>query len=211
MAHWVYAELLDVLGKRSEARVHINRAIELHPIFYLPYCTSALLFFNDGNFLESVVDCRKAIEMNPDYGGGYNHEWQAYFHLDSMTLAVDCLKKMLFADYNIGFLKTKYFESIDEVFSRRGMPGVLHWLIEAEELERAFEFKAKLFTMIGDKEQALKNLELGYEMHDRDMVRIISDYDFIDLRSEPRYMAIVKKMGLLEYYNQALASGELPQ
>ena len=91
------------------------------------------------------------------------------------------------------------------------MTGVLKWLMEDKNIQSAYELTAKLYLMIGNKEEALKNLELGFEKHDRDMVRIISDYDFIDLRSEPRYLEIVRKMGLMDYYNKALASGQLPE
>jgi TolB-like protein/AraC-like DNA-binding protein len=211
LAQWVYAELLDVLCKRREAREHLNRALELDPVFYLPYSTSAFLYYNDGIFIESIKECRKSIELNPDYGGGYTHGWESFFHIDSFPQAIEFLQKDLFVDYNHGYLKRKYHDSVNIVFTRKGMTGVFQWLLEDKNIQLNHQYSAKLCLMIGNKEEALKNLELGFEEHQRDMVRIISDYVFIDLRSDPRYLEIVRKMGLMDYYNKALSSGEMPQ
>ncbi len=211
MAHWVYAELLDVLAKRVEARAHLNRALELDPVFYLPYSTSALLYYNDGNFKGAIKDCHKCIELNPDYNSAYYHAWFSYLQLDSIPQAIHFLQELLLVDYNTGYSDSKYYESVDSVFKTAGMEGLLQWMLQNRYAQSSFIGKARLLMMIGNREEAVRSLELGYKLHERDMVRIISIYDLVDLRSEPRYMEIVKNMGLADYLNVALASGQLPQ
>ena len=211
MAHWVYAELMDILCKRVEARAHINRALELDPVFYLPYSTSAMLYYNDGNFIDAIKECRKCIELNPDYIPGYDHAWYSYLQLDSFPQAIHFLKESLLVDNKTGYTDSRYYESVDSVFETAGMEGVLQWMLENRFAQYSFSGKAKLFMKIGNREEAVRSLEMGYKLHELDMVRIISIYDFADLRSEPRYMEIVKNMGLADYYNKALVSGQLPQ
>lgn len=206
MAHWVYAELLDVLGRRGEARYHINRALELDPVFYFPYSTSGLLYYNDGNFKKTVEEEKKALELNPDYIEPYDRIWKSYFHMDSITQAIQHLQ--LFTHLMDIKYKTNMNsgDSIRVYFNEKGMNGVLHWLTRYH-----YQGSAQILIMSGKKEEALESLGKGFEMHGKNMVRIISLYDYKYLRSEPRYLEIVRKMGLMDYYNKALASGELPQ
>ena len=76
-AHQYYSGLLDALGQNEEARFHINIAIGLDPSFFYLYILSAQLYYNEGKFEESLRECQKAIEIHPDYNGGY---WRA-FHI----------------------------------------------------------------------------------------------------------------------------------
>lgn len=210
MAHWVYAELLDLLCKRKEARTHINRALELDPALYLLYSTSAFLYYNDGNFNKSVEEGRKAIELNPDYLAPYEHVWKSYFYLDSLPQAIYFMQMFTNARDNQYKTNINSSDSIRIFFNQNGMTGVLQWWTRHYYQSNSL-YLSRLLILSGKREEALNSLEEGYENHERDMARIISAYEFIDLRSEPRYLEIVKKMGLMEYYNKALASGQLPQ
>jgi TolB-like protein/AraC-like DNA-binding protein len=206
MAHWVFAELLDVLGRRREARYHINRALELDPVFYFPYHTSDLLYYNDGNFKNAVEEAKKALELNPDFTEPYGRIWQSYFHMDSITQTLQYLQMLTHSIDVRNKTNMNSGDSIRFYFNEEGMTGVLQWLTSYY-----YKKSPEIFIMAGQKEEALKLLEKYFEIHDRDLVRIISRYDYKYLRSEPRYLEIVRKMGLMDYYTKALASGQLPQ
>jgi hypothetical protein len=55
---------------------------------------------------------------------------------------------------------------------------------------------ARLHAMLGDKEQALLWLEKSYENKDFLLPFVNADPAFDDLRSEPRYQALLRRMGL---------------
>jgi len=56
---------------------------------------------------------------------------------------------------------------------------------------------ATIYIRLGEKEEALSWLEKGYAEHDSNMTGIKVDPDFASLRSEPRFVAILRGMGLL--------------
>ena len=190
----------------------MNRAIELDPVFFMLYSSSASFYYNDGNFVASAEECRKHLEMNPDLYFKYDNAWWNYYYLGDFPQSIEFLQKYL---VKLSGLKPEYIhynDSVKSIYIGKGMEGVLSWLIEKElnNWKSEFETLALLCLKAGKKDEALKLLEKGFETHDIDIVRIISLYDYHFLYNEPRYQEIVRKMGLTEYLNKALASGELP-
>ena len=55
---------------------------------------------------------------------------------------------------------------------------------------------ATIYAVLGDKSTALDLLEKAYEDRDRNLVWIKVDHDYDSLRSEPRFIALLKKVGL---------------
>jgi TolB-like protein/DNA-binding winged helix-turn-helix (wHTH) protein/Tfp pilus assembly protein PilF len=58
------------------------------------------------------------------------------------------------------------------------------------------EFVASVIAFTGDKEETLKYLELSYRNHDPDLIFIQNEPHFNFVHSDPRYQALVKKIGL---------------
>ena len=55
---------------------------------------------------------------------------------------------------------------------------------------------ATIYAVLGDKSTALDLLEKAYEDRDRSLAWITVDHDYDSLRSEPRFIALLKKVGL---------------
>ena len=55
---------------------------------------------------------------------------------------------------------------------------------------------ASTIAFTGDKEQTLKYLEQAYREHDPDMIKVQNEPLFDFLHSDPRYRALLKKIGL---------------
>ena len=58
------------------------------------------------------------------------------------------------------------------------------------------ELIASTIAFTGDKNETMKYLEASYRMHDPDLIFIQNEPLFDFLHSDPRYQALVKKMGL---------------
>ena len=95
---------------------------------------------------------------------------------------------------------TKYAIVVKEVYFKSGLDSVFNWLIELE-LKRKPEpvTIARWYAMLGNKDKALNWLEKAFEERASEIPRIYSDPDFDNLRWEPRFQAIIEKMGLSEY------------
>ena len=57
----------------------------------------------------------------------------------------------------------------------------------------------KTYAYLGETEKALEFLELAYKNRNQAIIDIKTEYDFKDLRSEPRFLAILKKLNLGDY------------
>jgi len=197
-AHSYYSELLDILRENSEARRQVNLAVELAPFFPMMRNLSAGFYYHEGKFKESLFEDLKALELTSDtiihWGFFYN-----YIGLGEDLKAVAALEKIL--QQHSDTLVAKNAKYLKEVYLKSGINGLWNWLLELE-LKRSTPNPvslAKRYTKVGKKEEALFWLEKYFDTHPSDLPRINNDPELEILRSEPRFQAMLKKMGLSDY------------
>jgi TolB-like protein len=196
-AHQYYSGLLDGLRQNEEARVHLNLAIGLDPSLFYLYILSAQLYYNEGKFEESLRECQKAIEIHPDYSGGYWRAFRIFFRQGDGAKAVEVIQNYLKRDT----LNANNINLVNNIFTRSGLNGLMNWVIDWE-LERTNPDDYLLATwhiLLGRREQALDYLEEAVEKHIVAIPMINNDLDLDNLRSEPRFSVLLEKMGLSEY------------
>ena len=205
-AHQYYSEFLDIIGRNDEARLQIDMALELDPFSTAINATSALYYYNEGKINESLDACRKTLEINSDYIWAYWQSFYVYAKQGEDLKAAEALQQFMLRDT----MTVKIANSIKEVYSKSGMNGLLNWLIEIQlKNPSANLYIAKWYALLGKKDEALNRLEKamkarltevpGINSLPDEIPRIFNSPDFDNLRSEPRFKAIIKKMGLSEY------------
>ena len=200
IAHSYYSELLDILGQDGEARVQINLALKLDPFFPLMYSLSAIYYYHEGKYKESLVESQKVIELEPN---NINSLWRIFFiylRMGEELKAVEDLQRIMQCDLTT----QKYVNAVKEVYSKSGIEGLLNLVINLrlEKPEPASLSLAKTYALLDKKEELLNWMENAVELNLPNALRINNDPDFDSLRSEPRYIAIIKKLGLSEYANK---------
>jgi TolB-like protein len=197
VAYMTYSELLDIIGQTDEAIVQIKHAIGNDPLISLFHVSSAIFYYNIGKNKESLEECVKTIEISPDLYQAQNMAslfFQNYIRLGEGLKAVEVLQKNRPDDK----------ETIKEAYSKSGTNGLFKYLIELQLKEpKPSSFAlAHWYAMLGRKEEALDWLEKAFEEHYIYIMfipRINCNPDFDNIRSEPRFQEIIKKMGLSEY------------
>lgn len=198
--YYNYAQLLNVLRQNKEARVQINHAIELNPFQANYHFWSGSFYYNEGKFNESLKEFLKALELNPESQSAHYQCFRAYFRLGDSLDALESLQKHIIRNFDT--LAPKYVKMAKEIYDSSGIEGILNKLIESSS---SFSYvslnqnKATYYVMLGKKDLALDCLEKLSENPPYAFFRINNDYDFSLLHSEPRFQAIIKKMGLSEY------------
>jgi TolB-like protein len=190
-----YAELLDILRQNSEARKQINIALEIDPFFPLLHGLSGIFYYNEGKFKESLDSWMKRQELDP--GTSLWPFYQNYISMDEDLKAVNVLEEILLMDT----LNAKNATLSREIYSNSGINGLSNWLIELE-LKGSTPSPGDLATsyaIVGKKEKALYWLEKYFDTQSIFLPRINNDPDFEILRPEPRFQAIINKMGLSDY------------
>jgi len=196
-AHQYYAGLLDALRQNDEARIHANVALEIDPSFFYLYILSAQLYYNSGNLRESLSECLKAIEMYPDFKYGYWRAFRIYIRQGEELKAVEIITDYLKRDS----VNAQDIKDLNEIYIRKGLTGLLHWVIEWEINGNNPDLYhlATWYIFLGNKEQALRYLEESVEKRIVAIPMINNDPDFDLLHSEPKYQALIEKMNLAEY------------
>ena len=195
--HFYYSDFLDILRETSEARREINIALELDPFFRSLHSESGLFYFNQGKYKESLDSYMKAKEFAP-YEGYYDwYFFNIYIGLGEDLKAVEVLKKILHRDT----LTAKDTTVVMDIYKKSGVKGVLNYLLESA-LKESKPYPLSIaegYARLGKKEEAIYWLEKHFETKPLSLPRINNDPQLEILRSEPRFQAIIKKMGLSEY------------
>ena len=197
VAHQYYSEYLDIIRNYGDAREQINIALRLDPVSSAFNASSALYYYNEGKFPEAVDACLKLMKINPDFTKNYYVCCFSYMAMGNDSAACEVFQQLLRRDA----LTSKYAIDIKNLFSQYGMKGVLNWIIQSE-LMKPVPWSISLawaYMALGNKEEALNWLEKALKEHATEIPRINSYYIFNTLRSEPRFMAIIEKIGLAEY------------
>jgi TolB-like protein/Tfp pilus assembly protein PilF len=195
-AHHYYSELLDILRQNGEARKHINIALQLDPFLPVLHVLSSSYYFNEGKLKESLDECFVLEELDPEYSHRlpYWKEFNIYCRQKEDFKALETLQKAFFMD-------TLKFKSAKDVYNKSGINGILNWFIETE-LKKSNPSALGLahnFANFNKKEEALYWLEEAFKNPPTNFLESSNSPDWDILRSEPRFQAIIKKMGLSEY------------
>jgi len=193
VGHEYYAHLLMNFWQAEEARKHIDIAIELDPLSFIMRIVSARFYFHTESYLKSLEELQKCNEIIPDHPWLPYIEMKNYYELGDDGQTYKALRKML-------NLSTIYdLETADKIYKADGLRAVLEWKIEidikdAGNTANSYYKLADSYAMIGEDEKALDWLEKAYESHQTNQMNW--NLHFKNLRNNPRYIAIVKGMGL---------------
>ena len=108
------------------------------------------------------------------------------------------------AEYLQGFagagLQPEKIAEFKEAFARGGIKGFYrHWLdqLESKPLrEQNYVLIGELYARLDEKDQAFEWLEKAYAQHSDGIVRLKEEVGFDNLRSDPRYADLLRRIGL---------------
>ena len=195
-AHDGLSSIFAFTGHWDECLIEVDKAVQLNPL-------SVETLGNAGTWhLYSGQDDR-AIEL---FSGALELDPGNTFVLDNLGLA-HIRKGMI--DVGLAEVKKAVEESKTTVFygdlayayDKANQPEEARKLLVL--LEQPVEGKPLLYTRIaavyavlGEKERAIEFLEKAYEQREGYLPSMASDFVYENLHGEPRYDALVKKMGL---------------
>ncbi|MGB5608625.1 tetratricopeptide repeat protein [Eudoraea sp.] len=197
-AHQYYAELLDILGRNKEAREQINLALKLNPHSYAMNLVSAICYNNSKDYYKAIEAYKKTIDLansnNDLILGNKLSIMKCYLNLGRNKDAFELLKD---------FIPINNHQLLDKIFEDSGIKGVINWyinwiLVDKQNKNNNYTI-AMFYSFIGDSQNALKYLEYFSEDGQILLPKINNSSDFNAIKTEPRFIAILKKMGLEDY------------
>ena len=194
-AHQYYSELLGVFGKHKESREELDIALSLDPHSIILQIINGWKYFNEGNYDKAIAESQKIRNLNQRLQANTWLCFNTYMVQNKYRLAVDDLKEIVKSND----LTEKYSFNIEEVYLDSGIEGILREFILSElKMPDAYTpgTLATFYAFLGEDQKALDHLENLYVTRNRQLLNIKNSFYFKDLRSEPRFQAILKKMDL---------------
>ena len=191
-AHQAYSELLDILRQDKAAREQLNLALELDPLSPAMNGLNGLHYYNEGKLKESLEACHRLAEIDLyNSQGVYWQYFRIYLRNGEDLKAIEALQKLMPGNAM----------TIKEVYYKSGINGIFNYLTESEinKSTNYFRTLASLYAKLDKKEEELSWLEKAMKENLTNLPEINNNPDFDNVRSEPRFQAIIKKMRLSEY------------
>ncbi len=193
--HILYSKFLNYTGHIKQSREQINKGQLLNPAYFGSYFVSAEYYYYDGDYKKALSEIKKGQELTIKFSGDGWLNFEIYIAQQQYDKAIIALRKI----YN-----ENESDEIDIKYKKFGIKGVYNWLIKIDSTSENYNtpyFLARKYAFIGEHEKALEQLEKSFEMRVSRLPRILRDPNFKNLRSEPRFKQIVRKMGFDDYIN----------
>ena len=192
----LYAQYLDVIRNKEGARRYLNKAIDLNPTDWQLRWFSYYLFLKDENYDEALKEVVNCGQLRTEASTSLMY-FKIYFGQNNILKAVELYKRYMSEvspEMNAGIL--------DSIFAETGKEGVVKFMIEFELQRKTLWIPdiARYYAIINEKDSALTYLERGYESGRGDIVKVVGVPEFENLHSEPRFIGLIKKLNLTDYY-----------
>ena len=197
MAHFAYAHVLSNLGRHDEAASEGGQAIALEPVFPLFRAIGAMFLHHAGRNDEAYAGLQKALELEPNF-------WIAH-----VTLGKVLIQQGKYAEAIAEFEKAKELShgnseaiaSIGYVAALAGDASKARAVLgELKTLSRQRYIPlhniALVYNGLGEQSEALFWLEKACDERDVLVALLQVDPKWDSLRSNPHFVAILKRIGL---------------
>jgi serine/threonine-protein kinase len=196
-AHQWYAEMLSSMKRPDEALNEIRRALELDPLSVIINRIYADILSDARRYDEAIVQYHKTLELDPNFPTAHLFLSRAYQAKGMYDQAIDEYVK----SNALGLKAPMSASEVKKLYSRAGWPGVLQeGLREVLEMSKTEPFSpfviAGFYAKLGQKDEAIEWLEKAYEQRDFRLMLISVSFDFDAMRSDPRFIELVKRVGL---------------
>jgi TolB-like protein/tRNA A-37 threonylcarbamoyl transferase component Bud32 len=195
-AHAYFSHLLFMLKRPDEAMRHIEDALKLDPLNPLIQSLYAMDLMYVRRYDEVIRLLRKTLETSPMEPVALSTIRSAYHQKKMYNEALEAWRLSFEARGDHEAILTLNRGLAEGGYSR-ALQRLAEMLIERSKTTYVTPWQvATLYTRAGLKEEALNWFEKAYDTHDPNMPYLSIDPIFDELRDQPRFQAILKRMGL---------------
>ena len=202
VAHQYYGEYLTNRGDFETAIAQLNEAIRLNPNAPAAYRVRAGIFYSLGKYVNALNDTKKVSELNQLYLTNNMLSFYIFIRLGDGLKAIDELKTII----SVEDPELDQTNSLNDIYSKKGINGIIHWTIDWLETKDFNDNKtglfndegriANLYALTGEWDSVFVHLDRYSKSNSFRGNSIKYNIDYKPLRNDPRFIALMKKMGL---------------
>jgi TolB-like protein len=184
-----YALLLATLGRSSDSIAEVRKVLSLDPLSTVGWRRLGWLLMQDGRFDEARAAARRMHDVNPSaddrYLLGFATLLEGRPAVALQSFAADDTRVapqgVAMAEYSLG--------------NREASDRALAAFIKQNGTPLAYQY-AEVYSWRGEKDKAFEWLDTAYGTRDGGLVYVTYDRAIQNLRGDPRYAALLRKMKL---------------
>lgn len=195
--HQWYAALFAASGMMSAAKEEIQTALELEPAS-LPINADAgqILYFAD-EYDKAFEQCSAALTLDADFINAYGCLYQIYTKKEMYQEAVSAY----FKREEIAKIERKNVTDrnakLKQAFENKGIQGFWGEMLLPLWEDQGYLSRAEYHARLGNREEALQLLEIGFEKREFGFLFIAVNPIFESYRSEPRFKRFIQAFSLV--------------
>jgi serine/threonine protein kinase/Tfp pilus assembly protein PilF len=194
--HW-YSQWFLNMGRLEESLRFISRAAELDPVSQAILKDKGLSLYYNRQYDEAIEMARRTLELDPNYAAAHRLLSLAYQGKGAFDEAIVENEKWGALTRN----KVETTVALAQLYAVSGRTDEAKKLIEIVEqdplvIDQVYRGLALIYAALGDNDSAFKCLEQSYERHEESILSLKVDPKVDPLRSDPRFVALLKKIGI---------------
>jgi serine/threonine protein kinase/Tfp pilus assembly protein PilF len=197
LAHHMYSHLLLTTGRNQESLRESELYLQLDPLAAPASNHLAFHYLATGQYDLAIAQNAKTLQMDPNYHDAVRDLGDAYRHKGMSREALVQYERAMVLEKT----SAEWVETLRTAFEKEGWKG--YW---EKSLNRSLE-KAKheyvspyeiayYYALLNDRENAFRYLDKAYANRDEALPIIKTDRDFDSLHADPRYSALLRRLGL---------------
>src|SRR6201998_4526675 len=199
--HW-YAWHLSLVGRNKEAIAEMEKAVSLDPVSPVVNADLAELLLIARLPDESILQSRKTIELNPGFACAHNQLAQAYIEKKMFGEAIAELQEAIRLRGNSPIFVANLARAYAGSNRKVEATALLNDLKKRSDPKSPLVVEiAMIYVALGDKDQAMIWLEKGVE--ERFNPGVLERPCFDELRADPRFQALARRIGLPQTFRSA--------
>ena len=197
--HWYARENLIIMRQFDRALAEMRRAQELDPLSLIINANFGKAYFNARRYDEAIQQLRKTVEIDQSFFVAHHYLGSAYAMKGNFSEALAEYQKarqlnpddphvvaLLARLYAISGKRDEALRTLSQLKSMARERYVADYSI------------ALIYAALGEKDQAFELLEKSYRDHTVDMLTLHYDPLIDNLRSDPRFGDLLRRIGLPE-------------
>jgi TolB-like protein/DNA-binding winged helix-turn-helix (wHTH) protein/Flp pilus assembly protein TadD len=196
VGHKLYAEYLTHAGRNQEALAEIRKAQQLDPESLVINGFVCFVYMHAREYDKAIKECQKDLELDPRFMPAHDWLGESYLFTGRYEEAATEFKKALELSGNANYFLTGLATAYGMEGRKDEAKKILGELkLRATQMYVSPYGLADVYIGLGDKEQALAMLEQAVQERSADLMFLAGAPEFETLRDEPRFRAILARIG----------------
>ncbi len=196
-AHRMYGDYLAAMGRFDEALVEKRHAEQLDPLSGPTSLDVGRTLFYAGRYDDAIEQAKHTLDLDPGSAYVYSLQAQIEYQKGNLPKGLELMKQSMQLGGHTQLLITNW----GMINARAGNRDEALRAIAGLRARSAEKYTipllvARIYTALGNNDEAMKNLEQTYNDRSESAVWLKVDNTFEPLRKDPRFTALIRKVGL---------------